>query len=183
VKDLIRAVQTQYTCPVCRSKKEKLLVVMEPLDYGDVEVLLESTSGSQTAIWFDFDIRESNFFYCQNCQMRFSRIDPTQIPKYKQKRIPRIFTDCILKECREEYGGRIGTYKDVAVGEIYMKGEDPRITKRRDRIRGLLEKADLEEIPDVIDNFLKEFTGEFTLDQAGICSECGIVVVKEVDQK
>lgn len=178
---MIRAVQTKYTCPVCQSKKEKLLVVMEPLDYGDVEVLLESTSGSQTAIWFDFDIRESNFFYCKNCQMRFSRIDPAQMPKYKQKRIPSIFTDCILKECREEYGGRIGTYKDVAVGEIYMKGEDPRITKRRDRIRDLLEKADLEEIPDAIDNFLKEFTGEFTLDQAGICSECGIVVVKEVD--
>ena len=64
-----------------------------------------------------------------------------------------------------------------------MKGEDPRIAKRRSRIRELLDKADLEEIPDAIDNFLKEFTGEFTLDQAGICNECGIVIVKEVDMK
>jgi hypothetical protein len=156
---------------------------MEPLDYGDVEVLLESESGSKTAIWFDFDIRESNFFYCKNCMMRFSRIDPAKFSQYKQKRIPSLFTDCILKECREKYGGTIGTYKDVVVGEIFMKGEDPRIVKRRERIRTLLEKAELEEIPDTIDNFLKEFTGEFRLDQAGICNECGIVIVKEIDLK
>ena len=180
---MTRAVQTEYTCPTCRSKKSNLVIVMEPLDYGDVEVLLESTLGSKTAIWFDFDIRESNFFYCKNCKMRFSRIDPAQFPQYKSKRIPGIFTDCILKECREKYGGTIGTYNDVAIGEIYMKGEDPRIAKRRSRIRELLDKADLEEIPDAIDNFLKEFTGEFTLDQAGICNECGIVIVKEVDMK
>ncbi|UCE74168.1 MAG: hypothetical protein JSV56_00305 [Methanomassiliicoccales archaeon] len=178
-----KALITQYTCPVCRSKKGKLLIVMEPLDYGDVEVLLEPISESKTTIWFSFDIRENNFFYCKNCKMRFSRIDPGQFSQYKQKRIPGIFTDCILKECREESGGRIGTYKDVAIGEIYMKGEDPRISKRRDRIRGLLQKADLDEIPDAIDNFLKEFTGNFTLDQAGICNECGIIVAKEVDLK
>ncbi len=180
---MARAVQTEYTCPTCRSKKTKLVIVMEPLDYGDVEVLLESTLGTKTAIWFDFDIRESNFFYCKNCKMRFSRIDPAQFPEYKTKKIPGIFSECILKECREKYGGRIGTYKNVKIGEIYMKGEDPRIAKRRERIRELLEKADLEEIPDTIDSFLKEFTGEFTLDQAGICSECGIVVVREVDMK
>lgn len=81
------------------------------------------------------------------------------------------------------YGGRIGTYKDVVIGEIYMKGEGPRHAKRRKRIRELLKKANLEEIPDAVDNFLQEFSGEFSLDQAGICSECGVVVVREVDMK
>lgn len=180
---MTRAVQTEYTCPTCRSKKIKLVIIMEPLDYGDVEVLLESTLGTKTAIWFDFDIRESNFFYCKNCKMRFSRIDPAQFSQYKSKKVPGLFSDCILKECREKYGGRIGTYRDVTIGEIFMKGEDPRVTKRRERIRGLLDKANLEEVPDNIDNFLKEFTGEFKLDQAGICNECGIVVIKEVDME
>ncbi|UCG69743.1 MAG: hypothetical protein JSV09_01595 [Thermoplasmata archaeon] len=180
---MTKAVKTPYTCPVCESKKSKLLIILEPLDYGDVEVLLKPIEGSGNEITLEFDLRESNFFYCKNCSMRFSRIDPKELPKYKDKRIPRIFTDCILKECREKQGGRIGTYKDVAIGEIYMKGDDPRTARRRQKVRELLMKTDLEEIPDKINNFLQEFTGEFTLDQAGICGECGIVVAKEVDLK
>ncbi|UCE36334.1 MAG: hypothetical protein JSW00_12470 [Thermoplasmata archaeon] len=180
---MIKAKKTPYTCPVCESKKYKLLVIMGSMDYGDVKVLLNPAEGSERKVWLEFDIRENNFYYCANCKMRFSRVDPTKLPKYKGKRIPGIFSECILKECRDKYGGRLGTYKEVVVGEIYVKGEDPRITRRRKRIRELLHKADLEEIPDAVDNFLKEFSGEFTLDQAGICSECGIVVPREVDLK
>jgi len=174
---------TPYTCPVCRSKKSKLLIVMDPLDYGDVRVLLKPVKGFEKGILFEFDIIESNFYYCKNCKMRFSRIEPNQLSKYKDKRIPGIFTDCIFKECKKMYGGRIGTYRDVVIGEIYMKGEGPRHAKRRKRIRELLKKADLEEIPDAVDNFLQEFSGEFSIEQAGICSECGVVVVREVDMK
>lgn len=180
---MTKVVQTPYTCPICESKKQKLVIIMEPLDYGDVEVLLRSVEGTEKKIFFEFDIRESNFYYCRNCKMRFSRIDPNELSKYKEKRVPRVFTDCILKECREKHGGKMGTYRDVAVGEIYMKGDDPRMAIRRKKVRELLQKADLEEVPDKIDNFLQEFTGEFTLDQAGICNECGIVVAREVDLK
>jgi hypothetical protein len=180
---MIKAVQTKYTCPICEDTKHKLLIVMEPLDYGDVKVLLRPVQNSGKDLWFEFDIRESNFFYCSNCRIRFSRVDPTELPKYKATKIPNIFTDCIIKECREDFGGRIGTYKDVAVGKIYIKGDDPKLEKRRKRVAELLERADIEEIPDAIDHFLSEFTGEFTLDQAGICNECGIVIVKEVDLK
>jgi hypothetical protein len=180
---LTKVAQTPYTCPICESKKSKLLIIMEPLDYGDVEVLLKSVERSEKEIQFEFDIRENNFYYCINCKMRFSRIDPIELPKYKEKRISGIFTDCILKECSEKYGGRIGTYRDVRIGEIYMKGDNPSMARRRKRVRELLQKANLEEIPDKIENFLQEFTGEFTLDQAGICNECGIVVVREVDLK
>lgn len=180
---MTKVAQTPYTCPICESKKSKLLIIMEPLDYGDVEVLLKSVEGSEKEIQFEFDIRENNFYYCINCKMRFSRIDPIELPKYKEKRISGIFTDCILKECSEKYGGRIGTYRDVRIGEIYMKGDNPSMARRRKRVRELLQKANLEEIPDKIENFLQEFTGEFTLDQAGICNECGIVVIREVDFK
>jgi hypothetical protein len=180
---MTKALLTGYTCPVCRSTKNKLLTIMEPLDYADVEVTMKSVEGPEKKIKFVFDIREGNFFYCKNCRMRFNRIDPSELIKYKEKRIPGVFTDCILKECRDEQGGRIGTYKDVAIGSIYMKGEGPGRTKRREMVKELLQKADLEEIPDPIDNFLKEFSGEFTLDQAGICNECGIVVTREVDLK
>ncbi|UCF09001.1 MAG: hypothetical protein JSW28_04770 [Thermoplasmata archaeon] len=178
---MTKAKKTPYTCPICETKKYKLLVIMDPLDYGDVKMLLKPEKGSEKGIWFDFDVRERNFYYCKNCHMRFSRIDPTELTKYKEKRIPGKFTECILKECREEYGGRIGNYNDVIVGEIFMKGEGPAVANRRKRIKELLKRAELDEIPDVIDNFLQEFTGEFSLDQAGICNECGIVVVKEVD--
>ncbi len=180
---MIKAKKTQYTCPICQSKKYKLLVIMESMDYGDVKVLLTPIDGADKQIWLEFDIRERNFYYCANCNMRFSRIDPKELSKYKERRIPSLFTDCILRECTEKFGGRIQTYRNVVVGDIYIKGEDPRITRRRKRIRELLEKADLEEIPDAIDNFLQEFSGEFTLDQAGICNECGIVIAKEVDMK
>lgn len=180
---MTKAEQTQYTCPICRTEKHKLMIVMEPLDYGDVQVLLQPDEGFEKGIWFEFDIREKNFFYCKNCKMRFSRVDPSVISKYKEKKVPGVFTDCILKECRENDGGRMGTYEDVAIGEIFIKGDDPNLAKRRKRIRALLEKADMDEIPDAIDHFLKEFSGEFTLDQAGICSECGIVVAREVDMK
>jgi hypothetical protein len=180
---MIKAKKTPYTCPVCESKKFKLLIIMESMDYGDVKVILKPHDEFENTISLEFDIRERNFYYCANCNMRFSRIDPKDIPAYKEKRIPRIHTDCILKECREKYGGRIGTYKDVSVGDIYIKGDDPRISRRRKRIRELLYKVDLMEIPDVIDNFLQEFSGDFTLDQAGICNECGIVVPKEVNLK
>jgi hypothetical protein len=180
---MTKAVKTPYTCPVCESKKSKLLIVLEPLDYGDVEVLLKPVEGSGSELALEFDLRESNFFYCKTCSMRFSRIDPKELPNYKDKKIQRLFTDCILKECREKHGGRIGTYKDVAIGEIYMKGDDPRMARRRQKIRDLLQTKDLEEIPEKINNFLQEFTGEFTLDQAGICNECGIVVAKDVDLK
>ncbi len=180
---MTKVTQTFYTCPVCESKKQKLLIVMDPLDYGDVEVLLKSAEGSEKEIWFEFDIRESNFYYCKNCKMRFNRIDPHVFPKYKEKMVPGIFTDCILKECRENDKGKIRTYRDVMVGEIYMKGDSPKKALRRKRIKELLEKANLEEIPDKIENFLQEFTGEFILDQAGICNVCGIVVAREVDFK
>lgn len=180
---MTKVAQTDYTCPICESKKSKLLIIMEPLDYGDVQVHLKSLEGPEKEIQFEFDIRESNFYYCKNCKMRFNRIDPFELPRYKENKIPGIFTDCILKECRENFGGRIGTYRDVAIGEIYMKGDNPSMARRRKRVRELLQKTDLEEIPDKIDNFLQEFTGEFTLDQAGICNECGIVVVREVDLK
>jgi hypothetical protein len=180
---MIKAVQTKYTCPICEDTKHKLLIIMEPLDYGDVKVLLKPIENSGKDLWFEFDIRESNFFYCSNCRMRFSRVDPSELPKYKATKIPNVFSECIIKECREDFGGRIGTYKDVGVGKIYIKGDDPKLEKRRKRIAELLERADVEEIPDAIDHFLSEFTGEFTLDQAGICNECGIVIVKEVDLK
>lgn len=180
---MTKAVQTSYTCPVCESKKHKLMIIMEPLDYGDAEVFLKPLEGIGIGIWFEFDIRESNFYYCKNCKVRFSRIDPAKLSKFKDKRIPRIFSDCILQECRERFGGRIGTYRDVVIGEIYIKGDDPKMAKRRKRVKELLEKTDMEKMPDVVDNFLQEFTGEFSLDQAGICNECGIVVAKEVDMK
>jgi hypothetical protein len=178
-----KAKETKYTCPICESKKNKLMIVMDPLDYGDIKVLLRPDEGFEKGIWFEFDIRESNFFYCKTCKMRFSRVDPKDIPKYKDKRIAGVHTECILKECREKFGGKMGTYKDVTVGEIYIKGDDPSTAKRRKRIRDLMEKAEMDEIPDAIDNFLKEFTGEFTLDQAGVCNECGIVIAREVDMK
>lgn len=180
---MTKAKGTNYTCPVCDSEKHKLMIIIEPLDYGDVKVLLKPTMAVTGELNLEFDIIESNFYYCPNCNMRFSRIDPYEFAKYKESRIPRIFTDCILKECREMYGGRIGTYRKVKVGEIYMKGEGPRVAKRRTRVRELLQKAELDEIPDAIDNFLQEFIGDLTLEQAGVCNECGIVVPREVDMK
>ncbi len=180
---MTKAVQTRYTCPVCESKKYKLLMIMEPLDYADVKVVMKSVDGPERKIQFVFDIREGNFYYCKNCRMRFSRIDPKEISDYKEKKVPGVFSDCILKECREELGGRMGTYQDVVVGNIFMKGEGPSRAKRRELIKDLLKMASIDEVPDSLDNFLKEFSGEFTLDQAGICNECGIVVAREVDLK
>ena len=180
---MTKAKRTPYTCPVCDSEKHKLKIIIEPLNYGDVSVSLKPALAVGRELNLAFDIIESNFYYCSNCNMRFSRIDPYEFTNYKDRKVQGVFTDCILKECREKDGGRIGTYKNVKVGEIYMKGEGPRVAKRRSRVRELLEKAQLEEIPVAIDNFLQEFSGEFTIDQAGICNECGIVVIREVDMK
>ena len=180
---MTKSVQTNYTCPVCESKREKLLVIMDPLDYGDVKVLLSPVDEAEEEIWLEFDIRESNFFYCNCCKMRFSRVKPAEFSRYEERKIPGVASDCILKECREKKGGRIETYKDVVVGDIFMKGEGPGVARRRKRIRGLLQKVDLDEVPDAFEHFLEEFGGEFTLDQAGICNECRIVVVRNVDMK
>ncbi len=180
---MTKAKRTPYTCPVCDQEKHELMIIIEPLDYGDVKVILKPTMAVKGELNLEFDIIESNFYYCPNCNMRFSRIDPYVFAQYKEKRIPGIFTDCILKECREKDGGRMGTYRNVKVGEIYMKGEGPRLAQRRTRVRELLEKSKMDEIPDAIDNFLQEFIGEYTLDQAGVCNECGIVVAREADMK
>ncbi len=143
----------QYKCPVC--KKGSLAEINKEKDFGDVNIKFKTKDG----IGFEFscNTKNDNFFLCNNekCRARFERTNWREGEKKLGPPCPSI--NCL---------GSLDTYKNVPIAKVFPKkgGENVVITYGNSKPL-----------------HFKIVSGKLSYDEAGICTQCKYVGLKEID--
>ncbi|UCF09002.1 MAG: hypothetical protein JSW28_04775 [Thermoplasmata archaeon] len=144
-----------YRCPVC--KEGDLIEVRTEKDFGCVNIKFNTMD--DVGFEFKCKAKNNNFFLCYNesCRARFER---TKLRRRERKVGP----PCPTGNC----DGSLKTYSKVPVAKIYPKegSEDVILTYGKHKpIK------------------FKIVSGQFSYDDAGICTQCNFVCPKEIDLK
>ncbi len=144
-----------YKCPVCR--EGNLVKIKAEKTFGNVNIKFRTKDG----ISFEFacDVKNDNFFLCKNqaCRARLERID---LPKREKK----IGAPCPIISC----SGSLDSMKNVPIAKVHPKRGSEKVALSYGKSEPL---------------FFKIVEGELTYDEAGVCSKCHFVGLKEIDMR